>query len=240
MINFIICDDEKAITDIVKNIITKAMFKTNIDYKIHIFNDYDSNFYNISNSDIENKIYILDIEVGKNSGIDVAKKIRNKDWYSVIVILTSHYELEYLTYKSRLLVLDFISKFDLYDQKIYDVLNLCIENKLENKKLIVKINRKIEQIEFNNILYIAYDSYTRKVKIVTKTKEYEVNDTLKDIAKELKGKFVYTHRACIVNMNNVETIDTVNKIITFENGNNTNLVSRNHLKDLKEYICSKK
>ena len=115
MINFIVCDDEVANTDSVKNVITKIMFKNNLEYKIHVFNSYDEKFNKIISSDIENKIYILDIKVGKKSGLNIATKIRNKDWNSIIVILTSHYELEYLAYKSRILILDFISKFDLYE-----------------------------------------------------------------------------------------------------------------------------
>lgn len=236
MINFIVCDDESAITDSVKNIITKVMFKNNIEYKIHVFNSYDESFSKIVASDIENKIYILDIEVGKKSGLDIAAKIRDKDWYSILVILTSHFELETLAYKSRILILDFISKFDLYEKKMEDTINLCIKNKLENHKLIVKTNRKLEQIEFNNILYITYDSSIRKVKIYTKNEEYETNQTLKEITNHLKGNFIYTHRACIVNINNVKIIDTKDKIITFINNESIDLLSRNHLKDIKMYI----
>lgn len=236
MINFIVCDDEVAITDSVKNIITKIMFKNNLEYKIHVFNSYNETFNKIISSDIENKIYILDIKVGKKSGLNIATKIRNKDWNSIIVILTSHYELEYLAYKSRILILDFISKFDLYEKKMEDTINLCISKKVENDKLIVKINRKIEQIEFSNILYIVYDGNIRKTIIYTKSKEYEVNETLKDIKSHLKGKFMYTHRACIVNMNNVKTIDKKNKIITFINGDTIDLLSRNYIKEINEYI----
>jgi len=236
MINFIICDDDKEITNIVKNIITKIMFKNNLEYKIHTFHSYDESFYKILNSNIENKIYILDIEVGNKSGLDIATLIRENDWYSILIILTSHYELEYLAYKSRILILDFISKFDLYEKKMEDTINLCINKKLENHKLILKINRRIEQIEFNNILYMTYDSSIRKVKIYTKTKEYETNQTLKEILSHLKGNFVYTHRACIVNMNNVKTIDKEEKIITFVNDDTIDLLSRNYLKELKKYI----
>ena len=236
MINFIICDDEKAITDSLKNIITKIMFKNNLEYKIHVFNSYDKNFEKIVKSDIENKIYILDIEVGNKSGLDIAKKIRDNDWNSTLIIITSHYELEYLAYKSKILLLDFISKFDLYEQKMIDTINLCINNKLESKKLILKINRKIEQIELNNITYIIYDSNARKTTINTKNRKYEVTSSLKDVWIHLKGNFKYTHRACIVNFNNVKTIDTKEKIITFVNGDYVDLLSRNHLKDIKEYI----
>lgn len=236
MINFVVCDDEKAITDIVKNIITKVMFKNNLEYKIHIFNSYDKSFENIVNSDLENKIYILDIEVGTKSGLDIASQIRDKDWYSILVILTSHSELELLAYKSRILILDFISKFDLYEKKMEETINICINKKLENYKLILKINRKFEQIDFNDILYITYDNTIRKVKIYSKNGEYETIQSLKEISKHLKGNFIYTHRACIVNMNNVKTINPKERKIIFKNEKSIDLLSRNHLKEIKKYI----
>ena len=236
MINFIVCDDEKSITESVKNIITKVMFKNNIEYKIHIFNEYDANFTKIIKSDIENKIYILDIEVGKKSGLDVAKIIRKTDWNSVILILSAHYELEILAYKSKILLFDFISKFDLYDKKIYDTITLCVDNKINTEELIIKVNKRIEKIQFSNILYITYDSYIRKLKIKTKNREYETNDSLKSIFRLLKGNFIYTHRACIVNLANVKTIDLKNKKITFINDESIELLSRNYTKELIKYI----
>ncbi len=235
MINFIVCDDEKEITDLVKSIITKVMFKTSIDYKIYTFNDYDSKFKNIVKSDLENKIYILDIEVGKYSGIEVAKNIRKKDWNSIILILTAHYELEYVAYKSKILLFDFISKFDLYDKQMYETINTCVQGILKNDKLSIKCGRKYEKINYADILYITYDSYNRKLKIVTKTKEYDINSTLKNIKEKLKGNFIFTHRSCIVNLNNIKSIDTINKNITFINNAKIDLLSRRYIKDVKEY-----
>ena len=236
MINFIVCDNESEITNLVKNIITKAMFKTNIDYRVHIFNEYDSKFNKIVKSDLENKIYILDIEVGKYSGIDVAKNIRKNDWNSIILILTAHYELEYVAYRSKILLFDFISKFDLYDKQVYETINTCVNAILKEDKLSIKYGRRYEKINYNDILYITYAN--RKLKIITKSKEYETNYTLKEIKEKLKGKFIYTHRSCIVNLSNIKYIDIVNRNITFINNTKTDLLSRNYIKDVKEYANS--
>ena len=132
MINFIVCDNEKIINENVKNIITKAMFKTNIEYKTYLFEEYNKDFDNIIKSKIQNKIYILDIEVGKKSGLDIAKKIREKDWDSIILILSAHYEMEFIAYKSKILLLDFISKFDIYDKKMYEIITTCVNKKISN------------------------------------------------------------------------------------------------------------
>lgn len=238
MINFIVCDNEKRITDEVKKILTKIAFQTNVEYKIHIFNSYDDKFMKLVDQKLENKVYVLDIETNDKSGLEVSKHIRETDWDSVIIILTAHYELETLAYKSKLLLLDFISKFDLYEQKIYDAIKICIENKLLQDKLKIKVKRKIERICYKDILYITYDSYNRKSKIVTISKTYEVNESLKNLKQRLKGEFIYTHKACIVNINNVKTIDKKERLIIFSNDDKIDLLSRKYLKEVNEYVIN--
>lgn len=236
MINFIICDDEVEITDIVKKVVTQAMFKTNIEYKTYIFNDYNEKFDSILNSRLENKVYILDIEVNSKSGIEIAKKIRNSDWDSVILILTAHYELEILAYKSKILLFDFISKFDLYDKKMIDTINTCVNQKLSNNQLCIKVNRRYEQINFKDILYIAYDSFSRKTKVYTFNKCYDTNTSLKEIKTKLKGNFIYSHKSCIVNMSNVKTIDKKTHTIVFSNKVKIDLLSRMYMKEVESYV----
>jgi len=235
MINVIICDNEKEVTDRVREIITKIMFKTRFDYKIHVYNKYDKEFEKIMNEELENKIYILDIEVEDKSGIQMAKKIRKTDWESVIILLTAHYELEELAYKSKILLLDFISKYEIYDEKINETISMCLERKITSEKLAIKERGRIKRLSYNDILYISCETDKRKLKIKTITKEHESNESLLEIKDRLRGKFIQTHRACIVNMGNVSNIDTKNKVIKFTNGKETNLLSRRYMKEVVKY-----
>ena len=50
MINFIICDDVKQYRDMVEHIVDSYMMKNKIEYKTHIFDDYDSDFVKIVES----------------------------------------------------------------------------------------------------------------------------------------------------------------------------------------------
>ena len=50
------------------------------------------------------------------------------------------------------------------------------------------------------------------------------------VAKFIKGNFMYTHKSCIINMDNVKTIDIKNKVIVFSNNTKTDLLSRKYLK----------
>ena len=233
MINVILCDNEPAITESVKSIITRMMFKNNVGYKIHIFNSYNTSFNTIMNSGLENKIYILDIEVGSKSGIEIAKKIREKDWISVILVLSSHQELESMAYKSKILLFDFISKFDLYDKKLENTLLMCVEKRINEDALVIKADRKLQKVNYNDILYVTYDSYSRKSIIVTENGEYHVSEPLKNICSRLKGDFEHTHKSCVVNLKKVKDIDFANKEVMFLNGTKTDLLSRRYASEVK-------
>lgn len=233
MINFIIYDDNNEFTQIIKKIIEKIMFKRNEEYKIYIFNEYNLELLKIIDLKIKNKIYILDIEVPKKSGLEISKKIREKDWDSVIIILTSHYELERMMYHSKLLILDFISKFQIYDKELIDLINLSLNKLKDNEILSIKIKNNIYKINLSEILYISYESETRKTKIETLQNTFTFNKSLKMIKKELNSNFVYSHRNCIVNKSKIKEINYKSKQIIFNNNNIIELISRKYIGGLK-------
>lgn len=133
MINFIVCEDNKIILRKNMDIINKAMFKNNCDYRIYPFTEDNKDLQEIINNEIENKIYILDIELENISGIDIARKIREKDKESIIIISTTYIEYLPHTIKSKLLLFDFISKFENYEE------NLTISI----KKAIQELGKKV-------------------------------------------------------------------------------------------------
>ena len=78
---------------------------------------------------IDNKIYILDIELEDISGIDIAREIRKIDSKSIIIISTTY--VEYLPYalKNKLMLFDFISKFENYEDNLSNVINRSLNSK---------------------------------------------------------------------------------------------------------------
>ena len=131
MIDFIVCEDNKIILQKNIDIINKTMFKNNINYRLYKFTNYDNALKDlIDNEDI--KIYILDIELENTSGIDIARDIRRKDTKSIIIISTTY--MEYLPYalKNKLMLFDFVSKFEDYEENLSKVINKAIDQ-LNNK-----------------------------------------------------------------------------------------------------------
>ena len=236
MINFIICDDNKYVREINERVISKIAMPYDFNYNIYTFDRYSIKLKNLINTPSDINIYILDLELPNKSGIDIAKEIRKVDWDSIIIILTSHEELELTLLKQKLLILDFISKFDNYEERLMDTIKMVIR-KIKNKKIIsFRCNKEIHHVKLDNIIYVYRDSALEKTTIVTTEDEYSVRETLTDIVKKLDKRFMQTHRACFVNKEKIESVDFKNSIIYFVNDTSTDYLSRNFKKELRELL----
>lgn len=236
MINFIICEDNEYVRKMHENIISKVTMPYDFNYKIYSFDKYNAKLKNLINMPSDIKVYILDLELPNKSGFDIAQEIRNIDWESIIIILTSHDEKEMLILKQKLLILDFISKFDDYEKRLSDTLDMVIKKVNTNKMLCFKSNKELNQIKLDNILYIFKDYETNKIKIVTDEKTYLVRDSLVNISKKLDSRFYQSHRACYVNLNKIKKVDFKNSTIYFTNDKSIDYLSRNYKKDLRKIL----
>lgn len=126
MINFIVCEDNKVILQKNVDIINKIMFKNNINYRVYQFTSDNETLQNLIKDNQEDKIYILDIELDNTSGIDIARQIREKDNKSIIIISTTYVEYLPYTLKNKLMLFDFVSKFDSYEDNLLKVIEKAI------------------------------------------------------------------------------------------------------------------
>lgn len=218
MINFIVCEDNPIVLE--KNIktINNLMFSNNLEYKIYSFTDYNSELQDLINNNLDNKIYILDIELEDSSGIDIARKIRKNDWSSLIIFSTAHFELFPHVFSDKLMIFDYITKYDDYENNLYKTLEKSIDIITHNNTISFKIGSDYHNIKINTILYLTYDKYSRKTIIKTFDNEYYINDTLSSFEESLNKDFKRINRGYIVNMLNVRKINYNERIIEFNNG----------------------
>lgn len=237
MIKIIVCDDNKEINKRMCDIINKTLMNNDIDYTLKRHYLYDQDFMDDLRSEGP-KIYVLDIEVQNTSGLDIAHIIRKHDLDSQIIIVSAHEELADRAFRERLLILDFVSKFYNLEENLSKDIELAISTFGGRRTLRFTSNRITYMINIRDINYIAKAVGERKVIIKTKNKEYVVNKNFIEIQELLSDNFIQTHRSCMVNIDNVKEIDSSNNIIRFENGDETNLLSKSYkLKGrLKEYV----
>ena len=232
MINFIVVDDNKKFLDIMVDVVTKVMMKNKFVYKTHSFSEYDDDFYEVMNSSVSNKIYILDIETRNASGIDIARKIRKHDIDSIIIFATVHNEAGLVLLKDDLMFLTFLCKFDDFENNLYKSINKALE--FIHHKTSIKFNDRgtFYNIPLNDILYVTKESSDRKSIIKTSSSEYRVNLTLKEVNELCENRLVQTHKSCFVNMDRVAVIDKHDSIIKFDDGTSVDMLSSMYKKGL--------
>lgn len=237
MIQFIVLDDKKEFRKRVKDIIDVVMAKEDISYKCIEFEKYNSNFEKVILDKAKSKIYIMDIEIpDSKSGIDISRKIRETDWDSIIVLLTSHSELAYEVLKAQIMILDFISKYNNWEQNLKQVIKKSLL-KVDKKKVInFKTNGIHHRIYIDDILYIEKDPVERKCHIKTTYSSFPINKSLNEMVKEVDERFYQSHRSCIVNTERIRRVNFKEGIICFDDGSKCDLLSREKKKGLKKYV----
>lgn len=226
MLEFVICDDNMSTVEKISTIINTIMFDNEIPYNIKIFNDYNVEFENYIKNKKGHIIYILDIVTPSGSGIDMARKIREKDMESVIIFLTGHEELGMTILKDELFFLTFINKYDDYQGRLKRSLKKALLILGNKKTLTLTDNNCTYIVSIDEILYIIRDKSTRKVTVITNDNEITLGKTLKYIMKFLPSYFKYAGRNIIVNIDRIKYIDKTNKRIIMDNDKTVESISK--------------
>ena len=238
MINFVLYEDGKEMRERYKKIILKLIGPNNNNFKIIEIDKYNQEAEKKLSNIVGNKIYLLDVEVPGKSGLDLARKIRNdRDWDSQIIVITSHEQYSNIGYTSKLLMLDFISKYSNIEKELKETLGVAVGIFTKQKSITFTLNGELYKIPYNQILYIEKSLNNNNCKIVTNDGEYFTRDTIQHLEEILSNdqRFMKTHISCIVNLSNVSSIDLANNIIFFPN-KQIDLIARNKKRELKERL----
>lgn len=231
---FIICEDNEEVQKIDRKIISQITMPYNFNYSVRTYNKYCSELKAIINDNIKEKVYILDIEFPGKSGIDISREIRDKDWDSKIVIQTVHNELEINVLKSKLLIFDFISKYDNFENNLKNTLKKLVEINNNKKGIKIKSEYQTNYIDIEKIIYISRIKENKKTKIVTADDYIFTNESLISIEKKIDSRFIRVHRSYILNKNYIVKIDKKRDKIELKNGEIINYISRKGKREIKK------
>lgn len=234
--NFIIADDHSYFLDLMVKTVEKTSKIKGYNCNIYKFNDYNNDFFNYVYKDLHNKVYILDIETPSCNGIEVAQIIRKNDEVSTIIFVSA-YEDDYIRsiFKSDSNYFCSVSKKELEVNLEAKLIKLF--NSKKQKSIKIKTNDCLLNIAEEDIVYIFFED--RKSHIITLNNTMTISKPLNDIYKLLSDDFVYSHQACIINMNKVIDYSYSIREIKFNNGIKTDLISRKYMANLDNYYKSK-
>ncbi len=174
-------------------------------------------------------LYMMDIDLNGENGVDIARQIRRQDDGCLIVFVTSYPEYVY----------------DIFDINVFDYIVKPVGKERINrlmKRVMERLNRqgRIFYYHFNKVSYgldtdniYLFQKNRRQVEI--HTREGNVLYTymkMEEIMMQLGNRsFVRVGYSCIVNLKYVEKI--VGSVIYIENGMHVN-IARKQLQEVKE------
>ncbi len=236
MIRIVVVEDDKNTQLLVKKILREIDIFKEEEIKINYFTKYSKELKDIILDTSERKIYIMDIQLEtKVSGIDIAKFIRENDWESEIIFITNHDKMFETTYRSVYEVFDFIEKFHDMEIKLKKAIITIFKRNFDNKMYKYRNNNFSIQIYYRSITYLYRDKESRKVIINTDRTHYSIIMPLSETLKSLDNRFKMVHRACIVNLDRVESFNWSKGYFVLDNGEKVYYLSKRFKKEVEEY-----
>jgi len=225
-----VCDDDGAIREELLRLIKKQAPKADIaEYQsgeemINAAEDFDISF--------------LDIEMGKVSGMDIAKRIRKQEesgmQRSIIIFVTGY--REYMESAFDVNAFHYLIK-PIDTEKFSEVFSRAWKeasaSHVQTKKhIIVKNSGKQQKIFLKDIYYI--ESGNKKVIFHTTGGTLEVYGKMEKLENELRNTFYRCHRCYLVNMEKISSYSADNIQVT--NGDSLLLSRKKYSDFIKTYM----
>ncbi|MDU1540263.1 MAG: LytTR family DNA-binding domain-containing protein [Paeniclostridium sordellii] len=226
MIEIVLCEDQIQHQKTIEKFLKEILGENNIEYNLKM---YKSGEELLNNYPKNVDIFILDIQMEKINGMDVARKIREIDKNKPEIIFTTSL-VEYIQEGYEVRAYRYLLKPIKYEELKKHILS-CIDEVINKKDKFILIENKNEtyKIKIEEITYIEIQR--KDMSIHTESKVYETKMTMDKIEKELKNyNFYRCHKSFLVNIDYVENIK---QYVAILDNKEEVPVSRHRFKDFK-------
>lgn len=199
MLRIALCDDEENARDALRIQLEKLMDESE-DEIVYEFSNGRTCINWLTAHPGEVDLLFLDVEMGKENGMDAAKKIRTVNRNLLIVFVTGYTDYVFDGYQVN--ALDYLVK-PVSLEKLKEVLLRAKEllTPPADRFFILKNADGAYRLPWNDILYFYSDR--RYIHLVTAVKTYTFYGKLNDIEKQVRKNFVRIHQRYLVNSDNV-------------------------------------
>ena len=237
MIDFIIVEDNMSFFSVYKFIIDKILMNYDIDYNVTIYDKYSSYMKQYLKG--ENfKVYIISNTKNKQC-IEMVQYIREEldDWQSLIIIMNEEEQDEIKLKEKSLFLLDIISKKKDFREKLKRAIQISLKNYDKRPNNLKYYYKKVYyNIEYWKILYIVKEPEMKRCKIKTIEKDYYIQGSLNKQIKLLDKRFIKCNRSYIINLEQIESYNQKNNLITFKNNEVLDAISKSKKNDIIKYL----
>lgn len=228
-INIAICDDEQESLHIIQKELYNAADKLKIEIETYAYNEGNKVLDLIYNKKGDFDILFLDIDMPDISGLEVAKKLRQKNSDIILIFISAHeqYVFESIEYNP----FRYIRK-NRIEKELMPALKAAYQRleEMQDSYIIVKTEEAEVRVKHSDIMY--FETTARKVGIHLKNGEVLlVRKTIKELYKKLNDEnLIKIHSGCVANVKYIGKYS--NHDITLDNGEQL-IVSRTRIKNVK-------
>ncbi|MGL5633487.1 MAG: LytR/AlgR family response regulator transcription factor [Sarcina sp.] len=238
MVDVFICMTFEEEKNSFEKVVEKTIFIENLDMKISKVTSNPYDILDIVKKRKKPAIYFLNVFFESDiNGIQFGAKLREYDELGVIVYITQHIELLYLSYIYKVEALDYIIKNDVknLDDRIRECLfradkKLSSDN-VEVKKIKVKQGDIVLNISKDDIYYFETSEKPHKIILHKKDEAFEFVGNLKSLETSLGNDFFRCHKSYLINNSKVKEVNTKDKTVVMDN-EDICLVSKRFINDL--------
>lgn len=228
-INIALCDDEPESLTIIQAELYKSAEKLNIEIETYVYNNGNKIVDLICKDKEDFDILFLDIDMPDISGLEIARKLREKSSDIILIFISAHeqYVFESIEYNP----FRYIRKSRIKKEVLLALKAAYARlEEMKDSYIVVKTEESEVRVKHSDIMY--FETTARKVGIHLNDGEvFIVRKTIRGLSEELNDEhFIKVHSGCVVNARYIHKFS--NRDITLDNGEQL-IVSRTRVKNVK-------
>ena len=207
-LNIAICDDEQNQIEYIKGIVSEW---AKSEGHISVFSEFPSAeaflFDYAENRNYD--ILLLDIEMAKMNGIDLAKKVREGNNRVQIVFITGY--PDFMSEGFEVAALHYLMK-PVKREKLFSVLDRAVEN-LGHKEesLVLETENGVLRVNFSEIMLAEAKGHDTVLTLTNGKETAKIG--INDLEKKLDASFVRSHRSYLVGLRHITRITKTDVIL---------------------------
>jgi len=225
MLSVLICEDDAQqrinIEKITNNHITAKNYAMEIALST---SDPTALLNHVEKNQNSSAIYLLDVNLKHEiNGIALASALRKIDVNGIIIFITTHLELSFLTFEHKVEAMDYIAKtsFEGIAKKIKECLDVAYTRYLNHSSKTayyqVKAGDKIRKIPLDDIMFFESHHISHKLILHTTNGLLEFYGSLSEAA-QISTHFYRCHQSFVVNTKNIKCVDKTSRNVEMVNG----------------------
>ncbi|MGZ9585676.1 LytR/AlgR family response regulator transcription factor [Paenibacillus marinisediminis] len=203
-----ICDDEQVEIKYLTTLINKWAVANKHRVVVETFESAEAFLFRYT-EDKNTDILLLDIEMGKMNGVELAQHIRCDNESMQIVFITGF--PDFMAQGYEVSALHYLMK-PVNEGKLFSVLDkACKSLNKKERVIMLNINGEIVRIPVSNILCV--EAFAHAVAIETTDGLYNVKQSITEIEHQLEEGFIRCHRSYIVGLKHIKRITKTEVIL---------------------------